>query len=248
MIAIVAVAAAVMWLSSVAAAQTVIAGANGTVTVRADREPLGRVLRAFDAIRPFQKLLMDATLEDRLVTVVVKDTTVRAALVAVLESTDVDYGLTADEDGRSIRLVVRPLAPLAAQALMPSASPSGVPASDPTPRAQDDAPPLLESEPPELAEEEQAKAQAAIDDAAREGMAHQQIHFVLTTPPPIRRAGDVMELPVPGPDGRPLTAVVQPAASRMLPFPATLETPAPAPLPLSASPELRDLYEALIPR
>lgn len=93
--------------SPAARAQNVVVTGDGTVTIKAADVELGRLLRDFAALHPFEKLTIDPQLENRPVTLTLDRVTVRDALIAILDRAEANYLLVADPEGHSVRVVAQ---------------------------------------------------------------------------------------------------------------------------------------------
>lgn len=74
-----------------ASAQSVSRNADGTISVNAAEVPLGQVLRAVGSVRPFEKLVIQPTLEAAPVTLSVANVSVEEALTLILRKAGVNY-------------------------------------------------------------------------------------------------------------------------------------------------------------
>lgn len=246
------VAAIVMGASmhpDAARAQAVTANADGVVSVHAGGTSLGALLVDLGKYGRFEKLVVDPSVQGRPVTIALEGVTMRQAIVQVLDAANVNYALTADDDGRSMRLIAGEVA-FIAQAQRALAQEDRV---RDTPQAVVQAPPsVAESfDPGRDAPPGSHDTAPAADDPASAFQA-QQLEQALAPPPVPLPVGSVMELPFPGPDGRPLTAIVQPKSGAVaLPFPPQATTgngqkasTPPAP-PAPVDPETQRLIELL---
>jgi len=237
----VVLAVALLVCPRAAAGQTVVQAADGTVTVEASGASLGVLLDRLGASGSFQKLVVDPQVTGRPVTVTLDRVTVRQAVVQILNAAEVNYALTADDDGRTMRLIAGEVKFVAdAQREM----------------ARDTAPPVKGAQPLDAvtrpADKDKPLSQDATSvslgadtaqppDPGVEAYRVTQLEQALTAPvvrPPV---GSVIELPFTGPDGQPLTTIVQPpSATVQLPFPVTNQVPTPLPKPNPSAPQPLD--------
>ena len=230
-------------------AQIVAQAPDGSVTVQAASAPLGDLLDRLGASGSFQKLVVDPQVAARPVSVTLDRVTVRQAVVQILNAAEVNYALTADDDGRTMRLVageVKFVAEVQREMARETAPATGMPQL-----------PVAEAGRAEAERPQQADATSSVEvgdalpaDAGADAFQLQQLQQVLTAPvvrPPV---GSVVELPFPGPDGRPLTTVVQPpGATVALPFPTATPSPTPQPnAPPVLDQQTLELLKALSPQ
>ena len=211
-----------------AAAQEVVRGPDGSVSVHASAVPLKKLLGAVDQVWPFQRLSLDAEIEDHPVTVALDGVTVRQSLVAILKASGVNYVISADDEGRSIRVAAgnRAIMAEARGRSLTSAPPPAVPT--------DSAQPQLDASLPVANQTDSAPSDSS--EAENLAILQQALSPPLMKPQP----GSLIQLPFPGPDGQPLTAVVPPAGTPVaLPFPVTAPAPVPVsrPTPVPTSPQ-----------
>jgi hypothetical protein len=251
--AVLALVAGAALLPSAVRAQSVEMAQDGTVSLVAEGTALGSLLAGLGERGRFNKLVVDPKVESRPVTITLDRATVRQAVVQILNAADVNYALTSDDDGRSMRLIAGEVAFVAEQQRMLAHEDRAADPAVENVRAENAAP-----------REEAGTADAQnpvgmpIDgsavaplDQAQQAFQLQQLQEALTAPVVRPPAGSVVELPFTGPDGRPLTTIVQPKPAVVpLPFPATAPAPSgqaspAAPQPID--PQTRQLIEALTP-
>jgi hypothetical protein len=189
-------------IASTAAAQEVSANADGTVSIRASETPLLRILRAVAEVHPFTRLVIDPDVEDRPVTVTIEHANVTRALTRILISADVNYVFSGSD-----RLFI-------GEGRAAGENPQSVRGSS------------VVREPELIADDpiiNTVVVVTPIDSADR--IVSESRKFELEralTPPglPVRNPNVPIELPFPGPDGRPVT-VLQPQGTVIptLPFP-----------------------------
>jgi len=194
-------------------AQTVTPGPDGTISVHAAQVPLATLLRAMAEISPFEKLDVDPEIESTPVTVDVKDSTLRSAVISVLDAAEgVDYVLSASPDGRRLRVVAGRTKGAGNLRAVPAPAQPAADMSETLARAPDAKKPV----PEETAAE---PVDASKDDVTPRTVEY--LNAALAQRPTARTPGTVIELPFPGPDGAPLRTVVPPggvsAASSGLP-------------------------------
>lgn len=152
---LVCAAALIMVSVGGASAQTVTRNADGTISLSASELPLGQVLRALGSVRPFEKLVVQPSVEAAPVTLSLVNVSVEEALTAVLHSAGVNYVMA------GARLVVGDAAMIAdAQR---KEKPDAVPSSSEHVRAYREmieSPPLSE---PDTARDRADQQQAAAD-------------------------------------------------------------------------------------
>jgi hypothetical protein len=157
-----------------------------------------------EQVSSFERLAIDPEVENVGVTIDIDASTVRQALVAILKASQVNYAVSADDGGRSIRLAAGNRAVMAART-------PGAPSS-PFAGAQ----PIFESVAAPAAQVEPAQPDSA-SDSERLLLLQQALNPPAMKAPP----GTLIELPFPGTDGQPLTAVVPPQGTPVaLPFPS----------------------------
>lgn len=228
--ALVTLVAAAAFTARASAGQMVVQAADGSVSVRASGATLGELLKRLGENSTFHKLVLDPKVEGRPVSITLENATVRQAVVQILNAADVNYALTADDDGRTIRLIAGEVAFVAETQRTVGRSDGAVATVDGGPQA------IVEKLEKDLAdraapsEAGQALAgETAPYNHAAAAFQLQQLEQALTAPAVRPPVGSVIELPFPGPDGQPLTTILQPKpAVVMLPFPTSVTNPAPA--------------------
>jgi hypothetical protein len=161
-------------------AQTVIPGPDETISVHAQSVRLVDVLRAVAAVHPFEKLIIEAAVENRLVTVAIDAVDTKRALVAILEAAEVDFAMAGPKRliaGKSVGVADLP--------------------STPAPAA------------PESTQEAVAQ-NVVIDPAAEQiRMQRQNVELeqAFARPAALPPPGSVLLLPFPAADGSPVTAI-----------------------------------------
>lgn len=189
------------FLASVpAAAQSVVRGTDGRVSVVAEAIPLATLLDRFAQLVDLQASVQSG-LSDRLVTVKLESLPIPAALEQILIAAEVDFVLVGGAGG-PVRIAVR-------DSRVPKESPA-VPADvarvgDPRQQQVDDAGSVGEESPTSLS-----------DFAAAERLAQLLAPTQRKSSP-----GESVVLPFPGPDGNPQTVVYSPPppGTARLPFP-----------------------------
>jgi len=250
---LVAVFAAAALLPDAGRAQSVQMAPDGSVSLVAEGTALGSLLAGLGEKGRFNKLVVDPRVESRPVTITLDGATVRQAVVQILNAAEVNYALTSDDDGRSMRLIAGEVAFVAEQQRMLAHDDKAADPAVETVRAGNPGP----REETETADA-QTSVGSALDgsaaaplDSAQQAFQLQQLQEALTAPVVRPPAGSVVELPFTGPDGRPLTTIVQPKPAVVpLPFPATAPAPsgqAPPAAPQPIDPQTRQLIEALTP-
>jgi hypothetical protein len=194
-----------------AAAQEVIENVDGTVSIRASDIPLGRVLGAIAKVNPFEKLVIDPSVEDRSVTVAVEHVSIARALSRILISADVNYVLAG-----SGRLFVG-----GGRASVPDDG-SRPGAANPIAKTPD----LTVPEPDPVASQsnvnttEPEEPNDRPDHFASESRQFELDRALTPSAPPMRGGGGPIELPFPGPNGGPVTVFQPPGTAILtLPFP-----------------------------
>ena len=238
---VVLLAVALFVCPGAAAGQTVDQAPDGTVTVEASGASLGALLDRFGANGSFQKLVVDPQVTGRPVSVTLDRVTVRQAVVQILNAAEVNYALTADDDGRTMRLIAGEVK-FVADAQREMARETAPPLKDAqalgavTRPADTDKPPSRD-----VTSVSFGADAAQPPDPGVEAYRLSQLEQALTAPvvrPPV---GSVIELPFTGPDGQPLTTIVQPpSATVQLPFPVTNQVPAPSRQANPSAPQVPD--------
>lgn len=207
---------------TVSIAQNIERAADGTVSVHASNVPLKLVLESMSS---FERLTIDPEIQNVPVTVAVDSVTIRQALIAILKASQVNYAMSADEEGRSIRLAAGNRAVMdEARAHRASLTPTG---QAPDPPA-DSSPGLglaaAAPEPPTSGDRTEAERFLLLQQA-------------LSAPPVKAQTGTLITLPFPGPEGQPITVVVPPKGTPVaLPFPPTAASGMPGRVPAAAQP------------
>jgi hypothetical protein len=208
-----------------ASAQTVTKAADGTVSIKADGVPLGRLLQSIAELHPFQRLIVAEESRDRPITVNIDNVPLREAVIEVLKSAEVGFVLLGSD-----RLVVAGSA----------GTPLTLPPADARHAEATISPERVTDNPPVMTAEEKAAADERF----------QELERLLTVPPVAGpRRGGVM-LPFPGADGAPVfSPYLDPAASvePMTGAPAAAPRGTAPSLPLAADPALRQLLQSLQP-
>ena len=253
-LALIAAFAAAVTLPGPAGAQSVELTRDGSVSIVAEGSSLGSLLARLGEKGRFHKLVVDPKVEARPVTITLDGATMRQAVVQILNAADVNYALTADDDGQAMRLIAGEVAFIAEQQRMLAQEEEKVSA----PRLE----PVLTANAAARDETETSKEAETVNmasdggtapplDAAAEAFRLQQLQEALTTPAVRPPVGSVVELPFTGPDGRPLTTIMQAKPAVVpLPFPAS---PAPAgqtqpTAPQPIDPQTLQLIEMLSPK
>lgn len=243
-------------------AQEIQRESDGTVSIRADAIPLGRLLEAVARVTPFQKLVLDPSTADRPVSVTLTAVSMRHALTDILRAAEVDYALATDEDGKSVRLIAGNKTFVASAQRAQAATPPSV-ASE---RVED----VVVFRPPKQVPADSSTTDAPDTSAGIAGQPadpfagvqrSQELERALSVPRLHVPPGGIVELPFPGPDGLPQIAIMPPkGVGPVLPFPdaplpkAPMGQPAPAATPRQggaspvADPHLQELIEALTPK
>ena len=198
-------ASAAIWasLASVSvrlSAQDVALAADRTISVSAQDAPLGRVLREFERVRAFATLKLDANSDALPVTISTGRLPFIAALNALLRAANVDYLLTGDDGRMPHVLIVRSRTPLAQSPIDNSTNRGAAVTETQTPVV--DGTPNTE----------------VGDDSNR------QLITDLTSERIIRQPGSFVQLPFVDAQGAPVSQMIGPDDSGLLPLSAQQPT------------------------